>query len=128
MASQALAHVRATLAHYSNEVGRDVLDASVAGIATGYAASKGKLDYKVGGFAVPLDLAAGLGLLAFAKKLPADYEMPLHAMSVGGTLIGIAAHRKSAEFFGKAPGAAAHGDFGFGFGADDQLLKAAAAL
>jgi len=123
-------YVRTAMSHYANEVGRDVLDATVAGVATGYAASKNLLDYTVGGFKVPLDLAAGLGLLAVAKQLPATYEAPLHAMSVGGTLIGIAAHRKSAEFFGHPASAAAtaHGDFGFGFGADDPLLKAAAAL
>lgn len=121
-------YVKQALNHYTAEAGRDTFDGLVAGVATGYLEAKGKLDYKVGSLNVPLDALGGVLAMVGAKFLPHDYELPLHAMSLGGDLLAIATHRKSAEFFGVKKTAAAAGDFGKGFGAEDPLLKAAAAL
>ena|SRR5271165_2859215 len=129
MASNITQYVNKVLNVHYDELGKSVGTAAAVGLATGYLESKGKADIKLGKYSAPLDLVGGLLLTASAHALPKKYEIPLFAASAGGDLLAIAAHRMSAKFFSSKAGAV-HGDpdFAPGFGADDPLLKAAAAL
>jgi len=121
-------YVRDTLKHYGKEAGRETITAVGVGVVTAVAEAKGLMDLKLGGFDIPLDLVGGVALLALSPKLPASGEIPLYGMSAGGSLLAIGSHRTAAKFLGAKAKAAGDPDFGPGFGTDDPLLKAAAAL
>ena len=123
-------HVKEALKHYTKEAGRETIVAVGVGAVTAFAEKKGLMDLKLGGLDIPLDAVAGVLLLGGSGHLPHAHSLPLFGMSAGGALLAIGSHRAAGKFMGAkgAVKAAGDPDFGPGFGTEDPLLKAAAAL